>query len=328
MQPKLILVTGAAGFVGRHLCRFLVERGYRVRGTVRANPPAPQPGIEYVASGDLSGDTDWSAMLKGVDAVVHAAARVHFLGKESRPPPPETHKALSERLEHLEQYHRTNVTATAHLAQQAHFSGVRRFVFLSSIKAAEVERAEPDASGFQLYEITKREAELALHRIVQSRDMDFVIIRPPLVYGPDAAANFALLARAVAKGLPLPIGSIHNRRSFIYVGNLCDAVATCLEHPDAADGTFEVSDGPPLSTPDFVRAIGRALGRPARLLPCPPAVLRILGQAVGRGAAAESLTGDLVADDRPIRKQLDWRPPFTLEQGLRASLASYGQGST
>jgi nucleoside-diphosphate-sugar epimerase len=312
LQPKLILVTGAAGFVGRHLCRHLVERGYRVRGTVRARPPAQQAGIEHVASGDLSGDTDWSAMLKGVDAVVHAAARVHA--------PAERGAAI------MPAYRRINVEATARLAEQCTEHGVSTFVFLSSIKASEAEQ-NPESPNRRPYDLTKLEAEQALSRIACYTKLRVAVLRPPLVYGPDAAANFALLARAVAKGLPLPIGSIHNRRSFIYVGNLCDAVATCLEHPDAADGTFEVSDGPPLSTPDFVRAIGRALGRPARLLPCPPAVLRVLGQALGRDAAAESLTGDLVADDNAIREQLGWRAPFTLEQGLRASLASYGRGS-
>ncbi len=307
----MILVTGASGFVGRHLCRYLAKTGYRVRGTVRAGPPESKTGIEYVATGDLGGDVNWRPMLEGVDAVVHAAARVHLQNGNSRTPDRD-----------LERYHRVNVAATCHLAQQAHFAGVRRFVFLSSIKAAEVERAEPDPAGFQLYEITKRDAELALHRIVQSRAMDFVILRPPLVYGPDAAANFALLVRAVAKGLPLPLASIHNRRSFIHVENLCSAIAACLEHPNASGGTFEVSDGPPLSTPEFVRAIGRAMGGPARLLPCPPGLLRALGRALGRGPAVESLTGDLVADDAPIRTRLGWRPPLTMDDALAATLAA------
>jgi len=306
----MILVTGANGFVGRHLCRYLAAKGYKVRGTVRANPPEPKDGVEFVASGDLGGDVNWGPLLEGIDAVVHAAARVHLLKEKTSTPSG-----------NFERYRRINVTAAAHLAQQAHFAGVRRFVFLSSIKAAKVERAEPDLAGFQPYEITKREAELALHRIVQSRAMDYVILRPPLVYGPDAAANFALLARAVARGLPLPLVGIRNRRSFIHVGNLCSAIATCLEHPKAGGETFEISDGPPLSTPDFVRAIGRALGRPARLLPCPPALLRALGKAIGRGPSVESLTGDLVADDGPIRNRLGWCPPLNMDDALAATFA-------
>ena len=327
MQPGLILVTGANGFVGRHLCRYLADRGYRVRGTVRADPPAPARGIEYVASGDLSGDVNWSHMLEGIDAVVHAAARVHFPNEISKTPNVSFKRAKTKRTELLGRYRKINVTTTAHLAQQAQFAGVRRFVFLSSIKAAEVERAEPDASGFQPYEITKREAELALHRIVQSRDMECVILRPPLVYGPDAAANFALLARAVRRGLPLPLGAIRNRRSFIYVGNLCSAIAACLEHGQAPGGVFEVSDGAALSTPDFVRAIGRALGRPARLLPCPPGLLRALGRALGKGAAADSLTRDPVADDDPIRARLGWHAPLSLEAALAATFAGRSEGA-
>ena len=151
--------------------------------------------------------------------------------------------------------------------------------------------------------------------------LELVVLRPPLVYGPDAAANSALLARAVARGLPLPLGSVRNRRSFIYVGNLCSAIAACLEHPQAPGGVFEVSDGPPLSTPEFVRAMGRALDRPARLLPCPPALLRGLGRVLGKAQAAESLTRDLVAEDRPIQDRLGWHAPLSLDQAMAATFA-------
>ena len=311
MQPKLILVTGANGFVGRHLCRHLADKGYRVRGTVRANPPEAKPGIEYVASGDLSGDVDWRRILEGVDAVVHAAARVHVPRDRSAEP--------------MKDYRDINVTASEALARKCTEAGVRRFVFLSSIKASDVER-NPGGSGHAPYEVTKFEAEKALGRIAQESGLELVVLRPPLVYGSDAVANFALLSRAVAKGLPLPLRSIRNRRSFVYVGNLCSAIAACLEHAQAPGGTFEVSDGPPLSTPDFVRAIGRALDRPARLLPCPPAFLRSLGRALGRGPAMDSLTGDLVANTAPIQARLGWTAPLSLDEALAATFATREPG--
>lgn len=309
MQPRLILVTGAKGFVGRHLCRALGERGYKVRGTLRADPPPPAGGIEYMASGDIGPETDWRPCLGGVEAVVHAAARVHVpRGREADP---------------MATYRRVNVAASLRLARQCAEAGVRRFVFLSSIKAGKADRA-PDRAP---YGISKLEAEGALAALARETGLELVILRPPLVYGPDAAANFALLARAVAKGLPLPLGSIRNRRSFIYVGNLCSAILACLEHPEAPGGVFELSDGPPVSTPDFVRALGRALGRPARLLPCPPPLLRALGRAVGWGPAAESLTRDLVAEDGPIRTRLGWRAPLSMEEALAATFAARSESS-
>ena len=312
MQPGLILVTGANGFVGRHLCRYLADRAYRVRGTVRDERPTPHDGIDYRSSGDIGPDTDWRPALEGVDAVVHAAARVHVAGERNPAP--------------LAVYRRVNVAASERLARQAAEAGVRRLVFLSSIKASEVERTGPDVPGRAPYEITKLEAERMLGAVARETGLELVVLRPPLVYGRGATANFALLARAVAKGLPLPLGSIRNRRSFIYVGNLCSAIAACLEHREAAGGVFEPSDGPPLSTPDFVRAIGRALGRPARLLPCPPGLLRLAGRALGRGPAADSLTGDLVANDGPIRARLGWQAPTSMSDALKATFAAPGPG--
>ncbi len=311
MQPRLILVTGARGFVGRHLCRTLADAGYRVRGTVRSNPPPPEAGIEYQASGDISDRVDWRPLLKGVDAVVHAAARVHLPGDQGADP--------------LAAYRRANVTASETLARQAAEAGVKRLVFLSSIKAADAERSGPGVRQPEPYDITKLEAEHALSRIARETGMEIVVLRPPLVYGPDAAANFALLVHAVSKGIPLPLGSIHNQRSFIHVGNLCSAITACLEHPRAPGGVFEVSDGPPVSTPDFVRAIGRAMGKPVRLLPCPPALLRSLGHALGKGPAADSLTGDLVADDRDIRERLGWRAPTSMGNAMKATFTAQKQ---
>lgn len=308
MQSRLILVTGAAGFIGRHLCLDLAAAGYRVRGTVRANPPPSSQEIEYRASGDIGGAVDWPPLLTGVDAVVHCAARVHVLREADGDP--------------WAAFRRANVEATERLARQAAEAGIRRFVFLSSIKASVAERAGGDGPHLQPYDRSKLEAERALARIAGETGLETVILRPPLVYGPGAGANFALLAKAVAKGWPLPLGGIRNRRSSIYVGNLCSAIQSCLEHSAAPGGTFEVSDGPPVSTPDFARAIGAAIGRPARLLPCPAGLLRLIGRLAGRPVAAESLTGDLVADDQPIRDRLGWRPQLDMAAALRETLAA------
>lgn len=308
MQTRLILVTGAAGFIGRHLCRDLAAAGYRVRGTVRANPPPSSQEIEYRASGDIGGAVDWSPLLTGVDAVVHCAARVHVLREADG----DTWTA----------FRRANIEATERLAREAAEAGVQRFVFLSSIKASVAERAGGDGPHLHPYDRSKLEAERALAHIARETGLETAILRPPLVYGPGAGANFALLAKTVANGWPLPLASIRNRRSFVFVGNLCAAIQSCLEHPAAPGGIFEVSDGPPVSTPDFARAVGAAIGRPARLLPCPPGLLRLMGRLAGRPEVTESLTGDLVADDRPIRDRLGWRPRLDMAAALRETLAA------
>ena len=311
MHPELTLVTGAAGFVGRHLCRHLCRhlagQEYDVRGSVRAGARERRDGIDYMASGEIDETTDWRPLLEGVEAVVHAAGRVH-VSRERAPDP----RAA---------FRRVNAAGTARLARQAAEAGVRRFVYLSSIKAREVEQKGVDAPGLDPYQISKYEGELALARAAEGSAMETVVLRPPLVYGPGAAANFALLARAVGAGWPLPLASIRNRRGFIYVGNLCDGIAACLTHENAAGRVFELSDGAPVSTPAFVRAIATALGRPARLVPCPPGLLRLGAAMIGRPATAERLIGDLVSDDRPIREALGWRAPVALADAMAASVA-------
>lgn len=221
---------------------------------------------------------------RGCDAVVHLANIAHA-------------RVEAQRLR------RVNVEGTARAAALAAEQGVRRFVYLSSAKAD-----EPKDD----YGRAKLAAEQALLRVASTSALQSVILRPPLVYGPRVKANFLALMRAVARGWPLPLASIDNRRSLVYVGNLCDAVERCLESGQASGKTYFVSDGPPVSTPTLCRALGEALGRPARLFPFPPALLPL-----GR------LTGSLVADDSAIREELGWRPPFSFEQGLRATAEWY-----
>jgi nucleoside-diphosphate-sugar epimerase len=258
-----ILVTGLSGFIGSSLGPFLEARGHEVRGAGREG-------------------TALAEALPGCDAVVHLANIAHA------------------RVE-AELLRRVNVEGTLRAAESAARAGVRRFVYLSSVKARERDDEYGDA---------KLGAERALQEL--KSPMEIVILRPPLVYGPRVRANFLALMRAIARGWPLPLASIENRRSLVYVGNLCDAVAACLDSAGAAGKTFYVADGEALSTPALCRAIGDALGRPARLFRFPPRLLPL-----------DKLKDSLVVDDAPMRAELGWKPPFSLAEGLSATAAWY-----
>lgn len=223
-------------------------------------------------------------------------------------------------------YRATNTDATLNLARQAAHAGVRRFVFISTIKVNGEGRNEPyreadEAAPEDAYAISKWEAEQGLWRIARETGLEVVVLRPPLVYGPGVKANFRALLRLVARGWPLPLGAIDNRRSLLYLGNFVDAIARCLEHPDAAGQTFLIDDGAALSTPELVRSIAAAMHRPARLLAVPPGLLSFGGALLGRRAAVARLTGSLWLDAALIRTRLGWCPPYTLAQGLAATCA-------
>jgi nucleoside-diphosphate-sugar epimerase len=303
-----VLLTGATGFVGRHTVPLLAARGHRVRAALRTASEGPW---EQAVVGDIGPDTDWTAALAGVDAVIHMAARVHVMRDTAADP--------------LAEFRRVNTAGTIRLAEQAAAAGVKRFVFLSSIKAM-VDESRPaplDAAAtpdpHSPYGVSKLEAERALAEIAARTGMEVAVIRPPLVYGPGAAGNMRALVKLVATGLPLPLGGIRNRRSLIYVGNLADAVVTVLEHRDAAGQIFLVQDGEPLSTADLVRAIAAALDRPARLIPVPQGLIALGAALTGTRAVFDRLAGTLTVDDRPIRTRLGWRPPHDLATGLRAT---------
>lgn len=307
---RVALVTGATGFVGRATIARLFSEGWQVRAAVREVPDADMRDrrVDWRRVGEISGETDWTDLVAGCDAVVHLAARVHIMDHQSG--------------SSLEEYRRANVVATRALAEAAAKGGVRRMLFLSSLKVNGEGRALPynetDAPApADHYAVSKYEAEVALHEVAAESGMEVVILRPPLVYGPGVKANFLRLLHSVDAGIPMPIASVSNQRSLIYLGNLVDAIAHCLLAPQAAGQTYLVSDGQDVSTPELVRAMARALQRPVSSLPCPVPLLRFLGKVLGRAKVIDRLVGSLSVDSSRIRQDLKWVPPFTLEQGLK-----------
>jgi nucleoside-diphosphate-sugar epimerase len=310
-----ILVTGANGFIGTRLCARLVEiEKWEVTGVTRR--PASWP--LRIALDCQPGDwdrVDWAPRLQGQDVVIHLAGKAHAPGSAAP-------GVLAE-------YRRINVEATRRIAGQCVEAGVRRMVFVSSIKVngeeTAVDRpfvAQDRPQPVDAYGISKWEAELALAEIAALTGLEVVVIRPPLVYGPGAKGNFALLVRAVQAGLPLPLGAVRNRRSLVGLGNLVDLLATCAAHPRAAGQTFLVADGEDLSTAELIRRIAVELGRSPRLFPVPPGLLRLGARLVGRAAAADRLVGSLRVDIRPTCERLSWQPPESVAQGLRQAVTS------
>jgi UDP-glucose 4-epimerase len=305
-----IAVTGAAGFVGRALCSPLSQKSHICIPVVRRASGLPN---EFVV-GNIDVNTDWHAALARCDAVIHLAARVHVMNDTPHNP--------------LALYRATNTDATLNLARQAAQAGVKRFVFISTIKVNGEGRDAPyretdTAAPVDAYAISKWEAEQGLWQIAADTGLEVVILRPPLVYGPGVKANFLRLIHIVKRGWLLPLGAIRNRRSLLYLGNFVDAIRLCVEHPAAAGQTFLLDDGEPVSTPELIRAIARALGRPARLLAVPVGLLELGGALLGKQAAVARLTGSLFADSSATRSRLGWVPPFTLQQGLAATVADY-----
>ena len=300
-----MLVTGATGFVGNALCATLEQRGVAYRRALRAGSGALPNDIVV---GDIGPDTDWRAALEGVSSVVHLAARTHVMRESAANP--------------LAAYREINVEGTRRLAEAAAAVGVRRFVFLSSIKVngertdllpfGETDAPHPEDA----YGITKLEAEQVLTQIAVESDMGVTILRPPLVYGPGVKGNFLALMRAVRKGLPLPLGSVDNRRSLVYVGNLVSAIVACLHNDRAAGQTFLLSDGEDLSTPELIRRLASGLGTRPRIYPFPVSLLRVAGTLLGKRAQVARLTDSLQVDSARIRQTLGWTPPVTVEQGL------------
>lgn len=304
MDRRTILVTGASGFVGSALCRQLNTRGpFSVRAPSRRDA-------------ELAAGTDWASALAGVDAVIHAAARVHVMQESAN--------------DSLAEFRRVNVDGTLNLARQAAAAGVRRFIFISSIKVnGELSplgrplRADDAPAPRDAYGVSKHEAEQGLQQLAAATGMEVVVIRPVLVYGPGVKANFLSMLRWVQRGVPLPLGALRNRRSLVFVDNLVDLVTTCLDHPQAANQVFLASDGQDVTLSQLLRALGQALGRPARLLPVPPSLLHAAARMLGRGDLAQRLLGSLQVDITKNHQLLGWAPPFTLEQGLNVTARAF-----
>jgi nucleoside-diphosphate-sugar epimerase len=314
--PRRILVTGASGFVGQALTAALDSAGYQWIAATR-NPQLPADS-QHVVVGDIGPDTDWRAALHGIDCVVHLAARTHVLDDRSNDP--------------YAAYRHINVFGTRALAQQAAATGVRRLIFLSSIKVngettvnhpyTENDTPQPEDA----YGVSKFEAEEALKRIGTDTGLETVVLRPPLVYGPGVKGNFLRLLRLIERGIPLPLASINNRRSLVGVANLADAIIACIAPPVAAGKTYLVSDGEDISTPQLISRLASAMGMAPHLLPCPSVLLNSGAALLGKRAVAARLTGSLQVDSGRIRRELGWQPRYSLDQGLKSTAQWYHHG--
>jgi nucleoside-diphosphate-sugar epimerase len=309
-----VVVTGANGFVGLALLRRLnLTTAFQPLGVVRC--AAGLTVGKFVEIGDLTKQTDWSKILAGADAVVHLAGRVHVMNDTEA--------------DSLAAFRAVNVDGTLNLALQASVAGVKRFVFVSSVKVNG--ESTPPGKAFtdadtpnpkDAYGKSKHEAELGLRQLSADADLEVVIIRPPLVYGPGVKANFAALMRAVKSGWPLPLGAVHNQRSLVAIDNLVDFIITCITHPKAANQTFFVSDGQDLSTTELVRGIAQSAGMNARLLPIQVWALRIGASLLGKSDAIDRLCGNLQVDISKSRSLLGWVPPVSVQEGLKRTTAA------
>jgi hypothetical protein len=347
MESKKFLITGANGFVGRPLCEAMLRQGWHVRAAVRSWKGLPD-GAEIFNVGDIDGHTDWTEALRGMDVVIHLAARVHVMKDGAVDP--------------LAEYLKVNLSGTERLARQAADAGVKRFVYVSSIKVngertvdagtagqsgpacADDDRgksenaAEGGGTGVfyetdeprpqDPYAVSKWQAEQALRRIAHETSMEVVILRPPLVYGPGVKGNFLRLLAAMKQGIPLPLAAVRSASSLIYLGNLVDILMLCGNHPAAAGKTYLVRDGEDIIISELIRRISEGLGRPARLFPVPVKLLRGLAALAGRLDSADRIIGSMRISDDLIRKELDWTPGFTVKEGLQETTQWYQANQT
>ncbi|MBM3336522.1 MAG: SDR family oxidoreductase [Betaproteobacteria bacterium] len=316
----MIMVTGATGFVGGALVRRLAsDHSFKgVVAAIRINAESLPGGVLQVQIGDLLPSTNWGAALQGADAVVHCAARVHVMQEDTTDP--------------LKTYREVNLSGTLNLARQAARTGVRRFVFVSSIKVngettqpGQPFTADDLPAPLDPYSISKLEAEQGLREIEAQTGMEVVIVRPPLVYGPGVKANFASMMHWLARGIPLPLGAINSTRSVVALDNLVDLLVTCLKHPAAAGQTFLVSDGEDISTTELLRRTAEAMGRKAVLWPVPTFILEWGATLAGKQAVAQRLCGSLHVDITKTRQLLGWTPPVSVDEGLRRTAEGFHQ---
>lgn len=307
---RRVLITGANGFVGLCLCNQMHQHDLcYIRAAVRRPSDQLPAGVDMVTLGAINGETDWTKALYDVDVVVHLAARVHVLRDKAANP--------------LVEFRNVNVDGGLNLARQAAAAGVCRFIFISSIKVngelttrgtAFTEDDMP--APVDPYGISKYEAEQGLRQLSSNSGMNVVIIRPPLIYGAGVKANFNSMMCWLNRGIPLPFGAIHNKRSFLSLDNFVDLIITCLEHPSAVGQTFLASDGEDLSTTELLLRMAHALGKPARLMPIPVSLLKAGAALLGRRDIAQRLCGSLQVDISKARTMLGWNPPISVDEGL------------
>jgi nucleoside-diphosphate-sugar epimerase len=307
------LITGANGFIGKVLIKRLSQDGHLVSALVRKKIEVPYSNETFLIP-SINAKTNWAELLKDRDVVIHLLARVHIMNDKASDP--------------LMEFRKINVDVTIALAKEAARQGIKRFVFLSSVKVNGESTSDHPFSETNLvhpqdaYAISKWEAEEALRQISKETGMEIVIIRSPLVYGPNVKANFLKMMQYVKQGIPLPLGSIQNKRSLIGIDNLVDFITTTISHPKAANQTFLISDDEDISTTNLLRRIGECMEKPARLIPISPKILSFLFKIIGRQDFGDRLLGSLEIDITKAKKLLAWSPPLTLNEGLRASVNS------
>lgn len=307
-----VLITGATGFVGRRLCQMMAQRGINFTPAYRQELQHMPHGVVV---GNIDGGTDWSGALQGVDVVIHLAARVHVMKDQSVDP--------------LAEFREINVDATVNLARQAISHGVKRFVFISSVKVNGEETGRKPFSACDLpapsdsYGVSKMEAEQALRDLAESSGLEVVIVRPPLVYGPGVRANFFRLMRLAKTGLPVPFGAVTNRRSLVALDNLVDFLITCSHHPRAAGRTFMVSDDHDVGIGELHGMLAALMGKRARSIAVPVGVFAKMATLFGKTAAANRLVGSLQVDIALSKTVLDWAPHTTMEAALKDTVEHF-----
>ncbi len=313
---KRILLTGATGFVGQAVLSELIEKDMKISAAVRQQSSKIPRDVKQCVVGDLSAQTDWNSALEDVDVVIHTAARVHMMNDRANNP--------------LDEFRKVNLLATVHLARKAVAAGVSRFIFISTVKVNGEQthqhvpfREDDECVPVEPYAVSKYEAEQALLSLARETDMEVVIIRPPLVYGPGVKANFATMIKWVDKGIPLPFCAVRNLRSLLALDNLVDFILCCIDHPNAANEIFLISDGKDVSSPTLLRKVAMALDKKAWLIPVPVNWIKFVLTFAGKKELASRMFGSLQIDSSKARDILNWKPVVTMDDALKKTVAAY-----
>lgn len=321
MNKPIILITGANGFIGQEICWELTKSEFKIRAAIRKDDSGLSNKYETFVVGDINNQSPWDLTLRDVDTVIHLAARVHIMREN--------------KINSWSEYHTVNVLGTEHLARKAAHSGVRRFIFLSSIKVNGEFTPKTDSGHFTYfteedkpepqdpYGRSKWEAEQMLRKIGQETNMEIVILRAPLVYGPGVKANFLNLMKLINFGIPLPFANIKNKRSLVFIGNLTDIIKNCINNSNIGEDTYLVSDSKDVSTPELMKLVAKAMKRKAMLFPFPIWVLKTLAMLIGKSKYIDRLADSLLVRNDKIVKALNWKPLFSIEEGIEITVNHY-----